>query len=224
MKYATHVVSPLLAMLDTRVTHVSCVGSGALAESQEGDYGNPFPIETSIMSLADTDAKAEVTQACFRFARPSEESFSFYGDRASIEWPQFSEDELLVHTMGQGGVDEDARYRRIDTERVVPPDAAGTLPAELQGFTRDSLFDPGDGLEAVPVDGGHGGSHPHLVHEFISSIVEDRPSRIDEFTAADWCAPGILAHESALAGGRQIEVPDFRARWNVRDRRAEMSR
>jgi predicted dehydrogenase len=209
MKYATHVISPLLAILDTRATGVSGLGSGRLAET-ERFYDQPFPIETCIISLADTDAKAEVTQACFSFARPSSEAFSFYGDAASVEWPQFSEEEVYVHTMGTGGVDEDDRFRRIDSETVIPPDRNESLPGEIREYTTPSLFTAGPGLDQIPISGGHGGSHPHLVHEFVSSILEQRPSRIDEYTAADWCAPGILAHESAMAGGRYLEVPDFK--------------
>ncbi|HEY3290216.1 MAG TPA: gfo/Idh/MocA family oxidoreductase, partial [Anaerolineae bacterium] len=57
--------------------------------------------------------------------------------------------------------------------------------------------------------GGHHGSHPHLVHEFISSIVERRKPLIDAVTAANWTAAGICAHESAMQGGAEITVPSF---------------
>ncbi len=33
---------------------------------------------------------------------------------------------------------------------------------------------------------GHGGAYPHLVHEFIHSIVEARRPAIDAVTAVDW--------------------------------------
>ena len=56
----------------------------------------------------------------------------------------------------------------------------------------------------------HSGSHPFLVHEFISAVVEDRPAAIDGPTAAAWTAPGICAHESALRGGERVAVPDYR--------------
>jgi len=48
-----------------------------------------------------------------------------------------------------------------------------------------------------------------LAHEFVMSIVEGRRPRIDAVTAANWTAPGICAHESALRGGQAIEVPAF---------------
>lgn len=57
--------------------------------------------------------------------------------------------------------------------------------------------------------GGHGGSHPHLVHEFGRSIVEERAPAIDEIKAADWTAPGICAHQSALQDGAPVAVPTF---------------
>jgi phage tail protein X len=49
-----------------------------------------------------------------------------------------------------------------------------------------------------------------MVHEFVRSIVEGRPSAIDAITAANWTAPGIAAHQSAMADGEAVEVPDFR--------------
>jgi hypothetical protein len=78
---------------------------------------------------------------------------------------------------------------------VQVPDRADLLPEPIQRFTQ----------------GGHFGSHPHLVHEFVRSIVEGRPPAIDAYTSADWTAPGICAHESALLSGEPVVIPDFRA-------------
>ena len=57
--------------------------------------------------------------------------------------------------------------------------------------------------------GGHGGSHPHLVHEFVSSIVSHRKPLIDAVTAADWTAAGLAAHESAMNDGMEVTIPAF---------------
>jgi len=56
---------------------------------------------------------------------------------------------------------------------------------------------------------GHGGSHPHLAHEFIRGIVEERESSVDAKRAANWTLAGICAHESATKGGKRIEPPIF---------------
>ena len=63
--------------------------------------------------------------------------------------------------------------------------------------------------DPVPVGADHGGSHPFLVDEFVPSIVEGRTPLIDAARSAAWTAPGICAHQSALAGGVEVEVPDF---------------
>ena len=56
---------------------------------------------------------------------------------------------------------------------------------------------------------GHGGSHPRLVHEFVSAISENRQPKINAWQAARYVAVGIAAHESALQGGKLIQVPDW---------------
>ena len=57
--------------------------------------------------------------------------------------------------------------------------------------------------------GGHGGSHPHMVHEFVSAIVDDRDPFPNAAQSANWTSVGILAHESALRGGEIMKLPDF---------------
>ncbi len=56
---------------------------------------------------------------------------------------------------------------------------------------------------------GHGGSHPHLAHEFLRSIVENRKPYVDEVKSANWTCTGICAHQSAMKGGEWVRLPDF---------------
>ncbi|HEY8457425.1 MAG TPA: hypothetical protein VIL34_17665 [Actinopolymorphaceae bacterium] len=91
-----------------------------------------------------------------------------------------------------------------------PPDFADRLPAELARFVRRYTLTPKDGGSPITKQAGHGGSHPYLVHEFISSIIEARPPAVDAVTSAAWTAPGIVAHESAMRGGERLPVPVFR--------------
>jgi hypothetical protein len=58
---------------------------------------------------------------------------------------------------------------------------------------------------------GHGGSSVFLCAEFIDALVEQREPAIDIYESIAMTAPGILAHQSALADGRQLEVPSFDA-------------
>lgn len=55
----------------------------------------------------------------------------------------------------------------------------------------------------------HGGSHPHLVHEFVRSILEDRTPVPSDIDGAYWTGVGICAHQSAMDGGVVKRVPVF---------------
>jgi predicted dehydrogenase len=198
MHYITHALSPLLALAGTRAAKVSCFGSGTLRPDlrQTGapDGGNPFPLETAIFRLAGTNLAAEVTMSFFQTARPYTESFSVYGDRMGFEWPQSEAEDGLLFRLEE--LPPGRRGRPVTAERVRAPFRPDLLPPEIAEFT---------------VNGGHGGSHPHLVHEFVRSIVEGRPPAIDAVTAANWTAPGLYAHASALRDGETLVVPDFTA-------------
>jgi hypothetical protein len=58
-------------------------------------------------------------------------------------------------------------------------------------------------------DSGHGGSSTFLCAEFINALIEEREPAIDIYESIAMTAPGIIAHQSALKGGLQMEVPNF---------------
>ncbi|MDW9713548.1 gfo/Idh/MocA family oxidoreductase [Sinorhizobium meliloti] len=204
--YMTHAISPILRLLQTRVKKVHCFGSGALPEDRRQRYGNPFPVETAIFRLVDSDVAVEVTRSLFQTVRPYSESFAIYGEKLGFEWQQIEEEDPLVFSIPEPG---SGRGRKILHEAVEPPDRQDLLPEEIAAHTRKAVFSDGKHLSFVQ-GGGHSGSHPHLVHEFVRSIVEGRPSSIDALTAAAWTAPGIAAHMSAMQDGEAVRVPDFR--------------
>ncbi len=59
------------------------------------------------------------------------------------------------------------------------------------------------------VPGGHGGSHPYLVHEFVDAIAHGRLPEINIWEAARYMAMGVAAHQSALKDGETFSVPDW---------------
>jgi hypothetical protein len=89
------------------------------------------------------------------------------------------------------------------------PDRQDLLPESIRRFTRRGIYDEKNPHRSFLQGGGHGGSHPHLVHEFVSSIIEDRSPVPDAVTSADITAAGICAHESALKHGESVEIPRF---------------
>jgi predicted dehydrogenase len=206
MWYATHAVSPLLAIAGTRATRVRCLGSGVMREDLRKRYGNPFPVETAIFETEEPSLSAEVTRSLFHCARPYMESFVIYGENACYEWQMEQEPPLLWTT---AGVDPGIA-RTLKEDRPEPPDRADLLPTPIRRYTRRFVYESGATHLSFQQGGGHHGSHPHLVHEFVRSMIEGRQPWIDAATAANWTAAGICAHSSAMRKGREVIVPDFR--------------
>jgi predicted dehydrogenase len=206
MHYATHAMAPLLVLSGCRAVEVRCLGSGVMRPELREAYGNPYPVETAIFRLDAESLAAEVTRSLFHTARAYTESFVVYGERATFEWQQIEEEEPVVFRMGEL---RPGRGRPIEAARVAVPDRQDLLPQSVRRFTRRGVYDESRPHLSFLQGGGHGGSHPHLVHEFVSSIVQDRDPVINEVVAADITAAGICAHLSAMKGGERIEVPAF---------------
>ena len=206
MYYATHAISPLLALTGARASKVHCFGSGTLPPEYQQRYGNPFPAETAIYQLEGTDLAMEITRTLFKTARSYTESFSVYGEKMGFEWQQLEEENPVVFRMQSPQL---GRGTPVIAERVNVPDRQDLLPKEIARFTKATIYDESNPHLSFLYGGGHGGSHPHLVHEFVSSIIEQRKPAIDAITAANWTAAGICAHESAMQGGKLVEIPRF---------------
>jgi predicted dehydrogenase len=208
MWYATHAVAPLLALAKTRAIRVHCFGSGNMRKELQRQYGNPYPIETAIFQLARENLAAEVTRTLFHTAHEYIESFNVYGEKASLEWHREQEVPVIT-TMGKLATST-SRGQEVKSFASNPPDRPELLPESIRRFTRlVTIPDPANPHQSIRQGGGHHGSHPHMVHEFVRSMVEGRKPWIDEITAANWTAAGICAHESAMKGGAAVEVPSF---------------
>lgn len=205
MWYATHAVGPVLAIADTRAVRVRCLGSGAMRHELHRQYGNPYPIETALFELEEPGLSAEITRSLFHCARPYMESFTVYGEDGCYEWQDEQEDPMLF----RADPVTPGRIRAYSSERPEPPDRADLLPEPIQKYTRRFVYGEDQQHLSFEQGGGHHGSHPHLVHEFVSAIVEDRPARVDAVTAAQWSAAGICAHQSAMQGGEAVIIPAF---------------
>ncbi|WP_435007033.1 Gfo/Idh/MocA family protein [Tundrisphaera lichenicola] len=202
MYYATHCVSPCLALLGHHAEHVVCHGSGRIDENLIPKYNSPFAIETATFKIKGTDVCAEVTRSLFNTARQYRESFDAYGSKKSFEWQQVEGEEPVIHTIGLPEPEI--------PKRVPVPDFAHLLPEPIQRFTTKGVYDADDETHlSFTQGGGHGGSHPHLVHAWLSAIKGDRPALPDAETSANWTMVGICAHESALKDGEKLVIPTF---------------
>ncbi len=197
MHYATHCVGPVLAISKAEAEYVSCFGSGTIDKNLISKYGSPFAIETCHIKFRNSDLSAEVTRSLFNTARQYRESFDVYGSKKSVEWPLIEHDESVVHT-GEF------------PSKVKIPDYAHFLPKEIQHFTTQGVYDLEENKHLSFIQGsGHGGSHPHLVNEFLNALIEGKQPYPNATQSANINCVGILAHESALKEGKIILLPEF---------------
>jgi predicted dehydrogenase len=76
------------------------------------------------------------------------------------------------------------------------------VPLDLSAYT-DAL--PPE-LRNVP---GHGGAHPHIIHQFVTACLTRSTPQVDVYQAAAISAAGIVGFHSALKNGELLEIPDF---------------
>ena len=198
MHYATHVVSPVLGLVNGRAEYVSCFGSGTVREDIAKKSGNKYAVETCHIKIKDSDIAAHIWRFLFDTARQYRESFDVYGTKKSFEWTLVENEPHVIHTA--------KKPEPEIASKVEVPDYAHLLPEPIRMFTQ-SIQDA-DHLSFIQ-GGGHGGSHPHLVNEFVSALVENRDPWPNATLSANWTCVGICAHQSTEKGGEIVRLPEF---------------
>ena len=141
---------------------------------------------------------AHIWRFLYDTARQYRESFDVYGTKKSFEWALVEGESHVMHTAKKP---EPEIPSKVDV-----PDFAHLLPEPIRPFT--STIQDAEHLSFIQ-GAGHGGSHPHLVNEFLTALVEDREPWPNAVTSANWTCVGICAHESACRGGEIVPLPDF---------------
>ena len=159
-------------------------------------------METAHIKFKDSDLTARIIRSLFDTARQYRESIDVYGSKKSFEWSLVEHEPHILHTAK-------LPEHKIPKKSKVP-DYARRLPAGIRKFTTKGVYDLGKKTHLSFTQGaGHGGSHPHLAHEFLRALIEDRDPRPNAVKSANWTCVGLCAHESALAGGKIVKLPAF---------------
>lgn len=201
MHYPTHSLCAPLSVMGTRALSVNCHG---FANRSGDDFfaADAFSNEMALFRMANGST--------LRIAEMRECGGGHLG--------RHGETFRLIGTVG--GYSEG---RWMQVERTVPPGGTKPVHRDLSaGEMRDSLpapvlaafkevmhkgaADP-QSLDFVP--GGHQGSHPYLVHEFVDAVATGRRPAINAWLATRIMAAAVSAHRSALHGGETVEVPDW---------------
>ena len=193
MYYCYHGLGPILYLADKMVTNAICLGSGTLPEEMQKNYGNPFPIESALLQLADSDVACEVTCCLYKMTRNFlVDRFYIYGDKLGFESSQIS-GKPVIYESQPGELRPGQRGRGVTQRDVEVPDLSEYVTDDFAEYAREARFKRG----------------VLITHEFIRSIIEDRPPSIDVTKAANWTAAGLCAHDSAMRSGEKVRIPEF---------------
>ncbi|MDI9433134.1 MAG: Gfo/Idh/MocA family oxidoreductase [Planctomycetota bacterium] len=200
MHYATHCVGPCLALSGAMAEYVSCFGSGVIQKELISKYNSRFAVESAHIKLKDSDVSARIYRSLFDTARQYRESFDAYGSKKAFEWCMLQGEDPVIHTAGKPEAEI--------PERVQVPDYAHRLPESIRAFTTKGVYDMQEHQHlSFAQGGGHGGSHPHMAHEFVSALIEKRQPFPNAEESANWTCVGLCAHQSALRGGEIVRLP-----------------
>lgn len=203
MHYATHCVGPTLGLARNEAEFVSCFPSGTIREELHHHYNSPFAVETTHVRFRNSDLTAHIYRSLFDVARQYRESIEVYGSKQAVEWPLIEGNKLVLHTA--------KKPEPEIPEEIECPDFAHLLPDEIAPFTTGGVYGGDEGEEHLSFTqgAGHGGSHPHLVHQFVQLLRGEGDGYPNAVQSANITLTGILAHESALKNGEIIQLPEW---------------
>ena len=215
MAYPTHSVSGPISVMQTKALKVSACGTPNT--NNDSFFANhDFSNLIAFYQLAN-GASLRIAECreigANSFDRKNSETFRIFGKKGSFSHDIWQSN----HRSGEGDGKairtpapeneckdlETTTYRTMTEEEMRDP-----LPFEVR-----EAFKKIDNPDALPEDDfkptGHGGSHPYLVHEFVSMIHENRRPEIPVEDAMHYMAMGVAAHQSACRGGEIVKVEQF---------------
>ena len=235
MYYPTHSTSMVLsAMPGVYAKKVVALGfansprSDIYGTDGQNFYNNPFANTSMLLELSNGGIARISENRCVGWRAPETYISQFYGTDGGYE---FSVAKHHLATWRKG--DPDNRVDMRDVTKHVQPasvyqmicedyDNAIQKISEGAGFRETAPVHPVDRLpkEYAGIPNGHNGTHHFLIDDFCRACATGKLSPTNIWQVARWNIPGLLAHQSAMAGGKIMDVIDLGdppADWEVLD-------
>ncbi|MGB9758339.1 MAG: Gfo/Idh/MocA family protein [Thermoproteota archaeon] len=190
MHYPTHSTAYLVGVTGENMIKVVCTGWGDDSSIlKDNAYKNPFWNETAFFLTEEDNA----FRASVYWNAPIGqcERGQWFGEKMSFFEPHPNGTGYVIWKSGKSPFD---------------------LP-KLENFQQVQWWNTNVLPESLRHPTGHDSSHGFIVHEFIESILENRYPEIGIYEALAMTVPGIVAHQSALRGGQQMDIPVFKKAW-----------
>ncbi len=186
------------------------------------NYGNPFSMQSMLVELSNGGIMRINENRCIGWKAPETYISQFFGDKGGYEF------SVARHSFAVW--DENIPANHKQTANVVMKDVTKLLqPSDIfesindnydyaiqriadgWGFFSESPIQPTSRLpkKFCGIENGHNGTHHFLIDDFCRAYETGKLSPTNIWEVARWNIPGLLAHESAMQGGKAIEVPDL---------------
>lgn len=212
MLYSTHSVSAVLSITGASATAVTCIGlkdtaTDGIFDPEVSLWRNDQSNQIALFETSDGGVLriAELRRVGTAPLEPTVR-MSIFGTEGSFEqqvgyasWATKSDFDIVTQQI--------STFSDVENPLSIKP-----------GFASEGLWDGGFAKvhdrsqlpkEFLGLSNGHGGSHQFMVDDFVMDAVGEREAPMDVHDAARFTAPGIIAHESAHAGGIKLEIPNF---------------
>ncbi|MBR4296277.1 MAG: Gfo/Idh/MocA family oxidoreductase [Clostridia bacterium] len=217
MYYSTHSMAMLFSAIDDYPVEVTCVGY----EDTVGDgfYGkgvnhwdNPFSNESAFLKMSKGGiARINEFRRCGT-NKPSSFISSLIGTRANYMC------NGMHHTFTTGAVygqesKVDYVSSEINSRRYTEHKNEIDMVHDPIDYKMHVGYSPIHDISRLPVewrkfDGvEHNGSHVFLVDDFVRAVISGKLPPNHVWDAAKYTIPGIIAHDSAMQGGKTLKIP-----------------
>lgn len=215
MYYPTHTASMIAGVTGAHFTQVSCLGRKD--EHEDGIFrrganlwDNEFSNETALLRTSDggmarLNEFRRIGQHGGRTVR-----LAIFGTKGCFEEQPDSD---IFSTHDKRVFDLRNLLRGLPPNESLTPKEIATLSPELRKDFESGLS-PVHPVWRLPKEflgklSGHHGSHQFLVDDFVRACHTGALPPNHIWAAARYNIPGLIAHESALLGGKLLEIPDL---------------
>ncbi len=190
-------------------------------------YNNPFSNTVMLLELSNGGIARISENRCVGWKAPETYISQFYGTDGGYEF------SVARHHLSTWNKENNTKVDMIDvTEQLQPTniytqicedyDTAIQRIANGAGFFDVSPIQPMERLpkEYEGLENGHNGTHHFLIDDFCRAYDTGKLSPTNIWAVARWNIPGLMAHQSALEGGKVMDIIDLGeppADWEVLD-------
>ena len=191
----------------------------------QNNYNNPFSNEAMLLELSNGGIARICENRCIGWVAPETYIAQFYGDSAGYEF------SVARHSLSRWNPEDDHKTIMTDVTDQIQPKSVSELInndynnaiqqiASGAGWYEAAPVQPTDRLpeEYKGIHNGHNGTHHFLIDDFCRAYETGKLSPTNIWETARYNIPGLVAHQSALAGGQPMDVPDLGdspADWEV---------